>query len=60
MSFKMNDAVNIKFTSLQGAVKGAQVDQTTLDTVYLVEYTDNAGEDQSRYFRIEELELVAA
>lgn len=59
MSFKMNDVVNIKFTSLQGAVKGAQVDQITLETVYLVEYTDNFGEGQARYFRPDEIELAA-
>jgi hypothetical protein len=58
MSFKMNDAVKIKFTVLAGEVKGAQVDQTTLDMVYLVEYTDNTGEPQARYFKADELEAA--
>lgn len=60
MSFKMNDAVKIKFTPLAGTVKGAQVDQTTLDTIYLVEYADNMGESQARYFKIDELEAASA
>lgn len=58
MSFKINDLVKIKFTLLTGTVKGAQVDQTTLQLLYLVDYLDNAGEAQSRYFNIDELELA--
>lgn len=58
MSFKMDDSVKIKFTPMQGAVKGAQVDPVTLETVYLVEYTDNAGLPQHRYFKPDEIELV--
>lgn len=58
MSFKLEDQVKIKFTPMSGAVKGASVDQTTLELQYLVEYTDNAGEPQSRYFKASELEAV--
>lgn len=58
MSFKMDDVVKIKFTLLTGVVKGAKVDEVTLDMVYLVEYNDNTGEPQARYFKVDELEAA--
>lgn len=58
MNFTLNDAVSIKFTTLSGVVKGAAVDQTTLEMQYLVEYTDNAGEVQQRYFNTSALEAA--
>jgi hypothetical protein len=58
MSFKIDDAVQIKYSLLDGVVKGAAIDQTTLDVQYLVTYTDNVGESQERYFVASDLEAV--
>ena len=58
MSFKIDDAVKIKFSLLSGFVKGAAIDQTTLEVQYLVEYADNNGETQERYFLASSLEAA--
>ncbi len=58
MSFQLNDPVTIKFTTLAGTVKGAAMDFATLQPLYLVEYTDQDGVEQQRYFKADE--LVAA
>lgn len=50
MSFQIDDQVTIKCSPLNGVVKGASIDQTTLEVQYLVAYTDNDGEPQERYF----------
>lgn len=59
MNFKMDDAVKISFTTLAGTVKGVQVNPDTFELSYLVEYTDNAGEVQHRYFTSAEIESSA-
>jgi len=56
--FSKDQAVSIKFTTLSGVVTGAQVDQTTLEMLYLVEYDDVHGEPQARYFKASELQAV--
>lgn len=56
MALKLEDAVSIKHTVLSGVVKGAAVDNVTLDMQYLVEYLDNEGEQQSRYFTLAQIE----
>lgn len=56
--FQVEDQVKIKNTLLGGVVKGAALDQTTLEIQYLVEYVDNDGEEQSRYFDNAVLEAV--
>ena len=58
MALKISDQVKVKFSNLAGEVKGAAIDQTTLAVQYLVEYVDNSGEPQSRYFTEDLLELV--
>lgn len=58
MALKLNDQVKIKFTTLVGEVKGASVDQTTLAMQYLVDYVDNEGQPQQRYFTEAEVELA--
>lgn len=57
MDIKLEDPVSIKFTTLTGVVKGAAVDQTTLEMQVLVEYTDVDGEVQQRYFKASEVEI---
>lgn len=59
MAFKVEDQVKVKFSTLEGVVKGAALDNTTLEVQYLVEYTDTAGEQQSRYFKEGEIEASA-
>lgn len=55
--FKKGDLVNIKFTNLAGTVSDAAIgDQANV--VYLVEFEDNDGETQQRYFEVDQ--LVAA
>lgn len=59
-AFKVDDQVAIKHTLLTGVVKGAALDNTTLTITYLVEYNDNDGEPQARYFDASQLEAVQA
>lgn len=59
MALKIDDQVKVKFTTLQGVVKGASIDNTTLEVQYLVDYTDREGEAQSRYFKEQDLEALA-
>lgn len=59
MALKIEDQVKIKHSPLTGVVKGAAIDQTTLEVQYLVEYTDNEGEPQQRYFNTSDVELAA-
>ena len=56
--FTVGDNVQVKFTSLQGQVSGAALDNTTLELQYLVDYTDTTGEQQSRYFKESDLEAT--
>jgi hypothetical protein len=58
MTFKKDDAVKIKYTLLTGVIAGAAVDGTTFEMQYLVQYNDNEGAPQERYFLIEQLEAV--
>lgn len=57
-AYKVDDQVKIKFTTLQGVVRGAALDNTTLEIQYLVSFNDNQGEAQERYFAVDALELV--
>jgi hypothetical protein len=47
--------VQIKNSIMQGVVTGAKLDETTLDVTYRVDYTDNDGEPQQRYFTADQL-----
>lgn len=58
MALQLNDNVKVKFSTLSGTVKGASVDQTTLNVEYLVAYDDNEGIAQQRYFTEDQLELA--
>lgn len=58
MAYKVDDNVKLKFSTLQGVVKGASLDNTTLEIQYLVEYNDTEGEAQTRYFKDAELESL--
>lgn len=57
MSIAVGTAVTIKFTTLSGTTTGAAVNE---NGAYLVrvEYLDNDGESQERYFEEAELETV--
>ena len=55
--FKKGDLVTIKFTSLAGTITDAAIGDNA-NIVYLVEYEDNQGETQTRYFEVDQ--LVAA
>ena len=57
-AFTVENQVKIKYSTLQGVVKGAALDNTTLEIQYLVDYLDNFGEQQQRYFKESDLELV--
>lgn len=57
-AFTVEDKVKVKFTTLEGTVKGASLDNTTLEIQYLVDYVDRDGEQQHRYFKETDLELV--
>jgi hypothetical protein len=58
MSFKKDDAVKIKYTTLTGVVTGASIDQTTFEVLYYVTYTDNFSVSQERAFLPSEIEAV--
>jgi hypothetical protein len=58
MTFKKDDAVKIKYTTITGVIAGASVDNTTFEMQYLVQYTDNFGNTQERYFLIDQLETL--
>ena len=57
-AFTVEDKVGVKFTTLEGTVKGASLDNTTLEIQYLVEYIDRDGEPQQRYFKEADLQSV--
>lgn len=57
-AFKPEDQVSIKHTMLNGVVKGAALDNTTLTITYLVQYLDNDNEMQERYFSADQIEAV--
>lgn len=57
-TFKVDDQVTIKHSTMAGVVKGAALDQVTLSIQYLVEYNDKFGDPQSRYFDGADLEAV--
>ena len=59
MAFKKDDAVKIKHTLLEGTITGAAVDGTTFEMQYLVNYNDNDGQPQERYFVEAQLEAAA-
>jgi hypothetical protein len=52
----VGDTVGVKYTPLNGEVLGAALDGTSV--VYLVEYADNNGETQQRYFSADQLETL--
>jgi hypothetical protein len=58
MSFKKDDQVKLKNSTLTGVIAGAAVDGTTFEMQYLVQYTDFDGVPQERYFLISEVEAV--
>lgn len=58
MAFKTDDLVKIKYTTLSGViVKGAAVGDDSL-IQYRVQYDDNDGVPQERFFYEAELELA--
>jgi hypothetical protein len=54
MAFKTGDQVTIKGTTMTGVVQGAVVDSSCA-LLLLVAYTDNNGDSQERFFKVEEL-----
>ena len=57
-AFKIGDHVKIKFSTMEGDVIGAALDEETLDVQFFVEYVDKYAEAQTRYFSEADLELV--
>ncbi len=58
-TFNKGDLVRQKVPVIEGEVIGAELDQTTLKIVYLVQWTDAEGETTMRYFSAEDLEAIA-
>lgn len=56
MAYKKGDQVRYVVPDIVGEVVGAQVDPDTLLLNVLVEYTDQAGEKQQRFFKESELQ----
>ena len=50
MNLQVSQPVKILNTTLTGVVEGAVVDNTTLQIIYRVSYTDANGVGQERYF----------
>lgn len=59
MAFQTGDSVKVKYTAtLEGTIiEGATVDNQS-NLLLKVEYVDQNGETQVRYFKAEELEAV--
>lgn len=57
-TYKKDDAVKIKFTTLSGVISGALIDNTTFEVQYMVTYNDNHGEPQERAFYADQLEAA--
>jgi hypothetical protein len=53
--FTVDSQVKVKRSTIEGVVKGAALDNTTLEIQYLVEYVDYDGVPQSRYFKESDL-----
>jgi hypothetical protein len=56
--FKKEDKVKIKYTTLEGVVEGAEIDQETFEVMYFVRYTDHFGLEQTRYCDESQLEAI--
>ena len=54
--YKKDDNVKIKYTLLNGVVSGAAIDDVSFEVKYLVDFVDNDGVAQSRYFAESQLE----
>lgn len=59
MAHKIGDSVRLIQPVIQGTVKSAAVDDEA-NLLLLVEYVDEKGDSQSRYFKATQLEAVAA
>lgn len=57
MSFAIGDSVKVKSTVLRGEVISGAMD-AELNVLYLVEYVDDDGVTQERYFRVAEIEAA--
>jgi hypothetical protein len=57
MSFAIGDNVKVKCTVLQGAIINGAMD-AELNVLYLVEYVDDGGVTQQRYFKVAEIEAA--
>lgn len=57
MAFKTGDQVRVKFSTLEGEVSGAAVDDQA-NFLLKVIYTDKEGVVQERFFVQEDLEAV--
>lgn len=55
-TINVGDTVNVLYTPLSGEVQGAVLVGTEIN--YLVEYIDNEGEVQQRYFSIDQIETL--
>lgn len=55
----MGQAVRVKFTPLEGTVSDAALNKDTLAVIYKVDYTDNDGQPQNRFFEADQLEAIA-
>ena len=56
--FKKEDKVKIKFTTFEGVVEGAAIDENTFEVMYLVRYTDQNNMEQTCYRDEIQLEAV--
>ena len=60
MPFNEGDRVRLKTPVIEGPVSDIAYDKASKSLGYMVTYTDEAGEEQSRWFPEEQLELVEA
>lgn len=60
MAFKKGDQVRYVIPDIVGEVVGAQVDPETFALNVLVQYVDQNGERQQRYFKESELQQEKA
>lgn len=56
--FKKSDVVRVKTVVPQGPVQKLRMDEETGEVLYLIDWVDQDGRNQSRWFSEAELEVV--
>jgi hypothetical protein len=58
MALKPGEQVRLIQPIIEGSIIDATVDKQTFEVLYLVRFIDGAGEENERYFKASDLEVI--